>query len=226
MGPRHSFLRAGIALIALLGSVVNGFASERDLCAEFKNSNIDQSLVSQMLTAAQEGGLYRIHSATSSVGFCADSLVGRVEAEFTVFQGAISLLGSSPGRRYGQTLVKVDTGSLKTDGKLVQSLIKSKAFLDVENFPEILFVSTGLAWKSRTEGSLQGLLTLHGTTRPVSFTVKLLGSNTSPLLVSDEVEVKATTTIRPSEFGINALPEFVTDSVNLCMRVKAVRHSI
>lgn len=224
MGIKHSFVRAGIAAIALLGSVANSFATAEELCAPFKNSKVDQSLVTMMLTAAEEGGLYLIQSATSRVGFCANSLIGRVEAEFTVFQGGISLLASSQEREHGQTLVRITTGSLKTRGKLVQNLIKGASFLDVENFPEILFVSTGLAWTSRTEGLLEGLLTLHGTTRPVRFTVKLLGSDDSPLLLSDKVEVKATTTIHPSEFGIDTLPEFVTDSVNLCMRVNAVRY--
>jgi len=224
MGITHSFIRAGIAAIALLGNVVNGLASAEEPCAPFKNSKVDQALVAMMLTAAEEGGLYLIQSSTSRVGFCANSLIGRVEAEFKVFQGGISLLASSQEQKHGQTLVRIDTGSLQTSGKLVQNLIKGTGFLDVENFPEILFVSTSLAWTSRTEGLLAGLLTLHGTTRPVSFTVKLLGSNDSPLLLSDQVEVKATTTIRPSEFGIDTLPEFVTDSVNLCMRVNAVRY--
>jgi polyisoprenoid-binding protein YceI len=222
---KHSFIRGVIAAVALFGSAANSFANDEDLCAPFKNSEVDQSLVAMMLAAAEEGGLYRIQSSTSSVGFCANSLIGRVEAEFKVFQGGVSLLTSSPEHQHGQTLVKVDTGSLTTNGKLIQNLIKSKGFLDVENFPEILFVSTGLTWTSSTEGVLEGLLTLHGTTRPVTFTVKLTGSNDSPLLQSDEVQVKATTTIRPSEFGIDTLPEFVTDSVNLCMRVNAVRYS-
>lgn len=224
MGITHSFIRAGIAAIALLGNVVNGPASAEEPCAPFKNSKVDQALVAMMLTAAEEGGLYLIQSSTSRVGFCADSLIGRVEAEFKVFQGGISLLAASQEHEHGQTLVRIDTGSLQTSGKLVENLIKGAGFLDVENFPEILFVSTSLAWTSRTEGLLAGLLTLHGTTRPVSFTLKLLGSNDSPLLLSDQVEVKATTTIRPSEFGIDTLPEFVTDSVNLCMRVNAVRY--
>lgn len=226
MVTKHSFIRGGIAAIALLGIVANGFANEKELCAPFKNSRVDQSLVAMMLTAAEEGGLYLIRSSTSSVGFCANSLLGRVEAEFTIFQGGISLLASSPEHEHGQTLIRVDTDSLKTSDTLVQYLIKSKGFLDVENFPEILFVSTGLTWMSRNEGMLEGLLTLHGTTRPVSFTVNLVGMDDSPLLLSDEVEVKATTTIRPSEFGIDTLPEFVTDSVSLCMRVNAVRYSI
>jgi len=225
VATEHSLIRGGIAAIALLGSIANSFAYDKELCAPFKNSKVDQSLVAMMLTAAEDGGLYLIRSSTSSVGFCANSLIGRIEAEFTVFQGGISLLASSPTHEHGQTLFRIDTGSLKASDKLLQQLIKSKGFLDVENFPEILFVSTSLTWTSRTEGLLEGLLTLHGTTRPVSFAVKLAGPDDNPLLLSDEVEVKATTTIRPSEFGIDTLPKFVTDSVNLCMRVNAVRYS-
>ena len=108
---------------------------------------------------------------------------------------------------------------------LLEHLIKSRGFLDAENFPEIMFVSTDLSLTSNTEGLLEGLLTLRGATRPVRFTVKLTNANDDPLLQADEVQVKATTTIRTSDFGISALPEFVTDSVQLCMRVNAVRYS-
>jgi len=72
---------------------------------------------------------------------------------------------------------------------------------------------------------LERLLTLHGTTRLVSFSVTLAGAERDPLRLSNQVEVKATATIRPSEFGITTLPDFVTNSVNLCMRVNAVRYS-
>ena len=211
--------------IALLGSMASSFANEEDLCAPFKDSEVDQSLVEMMLCAAEEGGLYRIQSSTSSVGFCANSLIGRVEAQFKIFQGGVSLLASSSEHEHGQTLVRVDTDSLETRGKLIESLIKSRGFLNVEKFPEILFVSTSLNWTSPTEGLLEGMLTLHGTTQPVSFIVKMTGPDTNPLLQSDTVQVKATTTIRPSDFGIDTLPEFVTDSVNICMQVNAVRYS-
>lgn len=226
MDTRHSFIKFGIAAIALFVSVANSYANGKELCAPFKNSKVDQSLVAMMLAAAEEGGLYLVQSSGSKVGFCVNSLIGRVDAEFTVFQGGISLLASSAEREHGQALFRVDTDSLRTSDKLVQQLIKSKGFLDVENFPEILFVGTRLRWTSRTEGLLKGWLTLHGITRPVDFAVKLAGSDNNPLLQSDEVEVKASTTIRPSDFGIDTLPDFITDSVNLCMRVNAVRYSI
>lgn len=226
MDTRHSFIKFGIAAIALLVSVANSYAGGKELCAPFKNSKVDQSLVAMMLAAAEEGGLYLVQSSSSKVGFCVNSLIGRVDAEFTVFQGGISLLASSAEREHGQALFRVDTDSLRTSDKLLQQLIKSRGFLDVDNFPEILFVGTRLTWTSRTEGLLKGWLTLHGITRPVNFAVKLAGLDNNPLLQSDEVEVKASTTIRPSDFGIDTLPDFITDSVNLCMRVNAVRYSI
>jgi polyisoprenoid-binding protein YceI len=210
--------------IALLGQAGSWAAAEEELCAPFKNSSVDQSLVSMMLAAAEEGGLYRIQSSTSSVGFCAHSAVGRIEAQFTAFQGGVSLLGSSqPGD--GQAMVRVDANSLTTEGSLLGHLLKSESFFDVANFPEILFVSTDLRWTGPTRGVLEGQLTLRGVTRPVVFSVELIGSEGTAIERAEKVQVKATTTIHPSEFGMQALPRLAEDAVDLCMRVHAVRYS-
>jgi len=85
---RHSFIKFGIAAIALFVSVANSYANGKELCAPFKNSKVDQSLVAMMLAAAEEGGLYLVQSSSSKVGFCVNSLIGRVDAEFTVFRVA------------------------------------------------------------------------------------------------------------------------------------------
>ena len=224
MRVRRSISVATLVGIALLGQMASWAAEPEDLCAPFKNSSVDQSLVAMMLAAAEQGGLYRIQSSTSSVGFCAHSAVGRIEAQFTAFQGGVSLLGASqPG--YGQALVRVDVDSLSTEGSLLGHLLKSEIFFDAENFPEILFVSTGLQWSSPTRGVLYGELTLRGVTRPVVFSVELTGPDAAPVEHAEKVQVKATTTIRPSEFGMQAVRKFADDAVDLCMRVDAVRYS-
>lgn len=224
MRIRRCFSGAAMAGIAMLGQTASWAGEPDDLCAPFKNSSVDQSLVAMMLAAAEQGGLYRIQSSTSSVGFCAHSAVGRIEAEFTAFQGGVSLLGASqPG--YGQALVRVDVDSLSTERSLLGHLLKSESFFDVENFPEILFVSTGLRWSSPSRGMLHGELTLRGVTRPVVFSVELIGSDGAAVEDAEKVQVKATATIRPSEFGMQAVPKFADDAVDLCMRVDAVRYS-
>lgn len=218
------FSVAVILAVVLLGQAPGWAAESGDLCAPFKNSSVDQSLVATMLEAAEQGGLYRIQSSTSSVGFCAHSAFGRIEARFTAFQGGVLLPGASEAG-HGQALVRVDVDSLSTERSLLGPMLKSESFLDAESFPEILFVSTGLRWTSPTRGVLQGELTLHGVTRPVEFSVELIGSDGAPVGRAEKVQVKATTTIRPSEFGMQAVQRFVDDAVDLCMQVDAVRYS-
>jgi polyisoprenoid-binding protein YceI len=102
-------------------------------------------------------------------------------------------------------------------------MLKGKKFFDVNNFPEILFVSTGFRWVSQTEAVLQGRLTMHGVTKDVGFHVELIeqpGENQK----EQRILVKATTLIRRSEFGLTALSPMVSDAVNLCMTVDAVKY--
>ena len=224
MDIRRCFSSATVAGIALLVQTAGWAAEPGDLCAPFKDSSVDQSLVTKMLKAAEQGGLYRIRSSTSSVGFCAHSALGRIEARFTAFQGGV-LLPDASEAGYGQALVRVDVDSLSTERSLLGPVLKSGSFLDVDSFPEILFVSTGLRWSSPTRGVLHGELTLRGVTRPVAFSVELIGADGAPLESAEKVQVKATTTIHPSEFGMQALQTFADDRVELCMQVDAVRYS-
>jgi polyisoprenoid-binding protein YceI len=102
-------------------------------------------------------------------------------------------------------------------------MLKGKKFFDVKNYPEMLFVSTGFKWVSETEAILMGELTLHGVTKAVGFHVKLI-EQSAEIENEQRILVKATTLIRRSEFGLTALYPMVSDSVNLCMSVDAVKY--
>ena len=209
---------AGFALSLFAASA----AAETDVCAPFMDGVVDGTIVSRMLAAAEEGHLYRIDTSSSKVGFCVDSPVGLIEGEFTEFTGGLTFL-SEGASNDEQALVMVNTASLETEGSLVKKMLKGKKFFDVENYPEILFVSTGFRWVSDTEAVLLGQLTMHGVTKEVGFHVELLEE-----AGADEFEkrilVKATTLIHRSEFGLTALSPMVSDSVNLCMSVDAVKY--
>lgn len=217
--------KGGLLGLWLLGAAAQGATNNEELCAPFSESAVDPSLIQMMLQAAEAGGLYRIQSSNSSVGFCAQSPIGRIEAEFTTFQGGVSLMTVSGGDG-AQALVRVDTHSLKTRGPLLDLVLKSESFLHVDAFPEILFIGTGLRWLTPKKGVLEGELTLHGVTRAVAFAVELLESDEASLRQAEKVKVKATTTIRPSEFGMEPLLQLTEDSVDLCLQVEAVRYSI
>ena len=197
--------------------------AETDVCAPFKDGVVDESIVSKMLAAANDGHLYRINPDSSKVGFCVDSPIGLIKGEFNDFTGGLTFLQENASTNE-QALVIVNTASLETKGPFIEGMLKGKKFFDVENFPEMLFVSTGFKWVSETEAVLLGELTLHGVTKAVGFHVVLVdqpGDDEN----GQRILVKATTLIHRSEFGLTALSPMVSDSVNLCMSVDAVKYS-
>ena len=208
----------------LLSAGLQGLAEEGEPCAPFLNGKVDLSRVEAMRAAAKVGHLYRIQPDTSRVGFCVDSQIARVKAEFKEFQGGLTLWPDHPDNK-DQAMVMVKTASLDTGGSMIEYLLKSERFFDVENYPEILFVSTGFTWSSDTTGTLKGDLTLHGVTRPVTFKVTLFPVKTGGEKPVGKVLVKAGTIIRRSDFGMDTLSRVVNDNVELCMSVEAVRYS-
>jgi len=209
--------------IGLLLSVFSASAiGEGDVCAPFKDGVVDESIISKMLAAADDGHLYRIDPTTSKVGFCVNSPVGLVEGEFKDFTGGLTFLQENISKDE-QALVMVNTASLETKGAFIESMLKGKKFFDVDNYPEMLFVSTDFQWLSKTEAVLIGDLTMHGVTRRVGFHVQLVKQDVENSQ-EQRILVKATTLIRRSEFGLNALSPMVSDAVNLCMSVDAVRY--
>ena len=209
-------------IIGLLISLFSAASmAETDVCAPFKDGAVDAAIVSRMLAAADDGHLYRIDPASSKVGFCVESPVGLIEGEFKDFSGGLTFLQEAVSDE--QALVKVRTASLETEGMLIKRMLKGKNFFDVGNYPEILFVSTAFQWVSDTEAVLLGKLTMHGVTRDVGFHVVLVQEPAGDG-AQQRIRVKATTLIRRSEFGLSALYPMVSDSVNLCMSVDAVKY--
>lgn len=218
--PRALFVLGWV----LLSVGLQGVAGEDELCAPFLNGKVDLSRVEAMRTAAKGGHLYRIQPDTSRVGFCVDSQFSVVKAEFKDFQGGMTLWPDHPGEKE-QAMVLVKTASLDTDGSMIEYLLKGQRFFDVENYPEILFVSSDFKWTSDTTGVMKGDLTLHGVTRPVTFKVTLFPVKTGGEKPVGKVLVKAGTIIRRSDFGMDTLSRVVNDNVELCMSVEAVRYS-
>ena len=208
----------------LLSVGLQGLAGEEELCAPFLHGKVDLSRVEAMRNAAKGGHLYRIQPDTSRVGFCVDSQFSVVKAEFKDFQGGMTLWPDHPGDKE-QAMVLVKTASLDTDGSMIEYLLKGQRFFDVENYPEILFVSSDFKWTSDTTGIMKGDLTLHGVTRPVTFKVTLFPVKTGGEKPVEKVLVKAGTIIRRSDFGMDTLSRVVNDNVELCMSVEAVRYS-
>ena len=210
---------------ALLGLILGVFmsvpvyAGDDDLCAPFEDAQIDKSLLATMLKAAKDGHLYRIKPGSSKMGFCINSPLGKVEAEFINFKGGLALKDS---KQQGTALVSIDVDSLETDSSLIEVMLKGESFFDTEQYPEIIFVSTGVEWINDSKAVLKGDLTMHGITKTVAFYLDMKKATNAQ---GEEIlNVKATTSIQRSEFGMYTLSPMVDDRVSLCMSIDAYRY--
>ncbi len=218
-------MRILVLLLLLLNISFPVFAHETEgndgrICAPFRGGVVDPVIVKSMLQAAKEGRLYRIQPKNSKVGFCVDSTIGRVEAEFKGIQGGLALSREVWGDE-SQMLVMVDATSLAMEESFVKNMLKSEFFLDTDTYSRILFVSTGLRWLNHEKAILKGMLTMHGVTRPVRFDVTMtMRPNKNPQSVADVV-VTARSFIKRADFDMNQLTFLVNDTVELCMRIEA-----
>ena len=214
------FIMLVLISISLLAIASQQTDSDSKICAPFLGGVVDPVIVSSMLQAASENRLYRIQQKSSNVGFCVDSIIGRVEAEFKGIQGGLALRREVWGDE-SQMLVMVDANSLAMDECFVKSMLNSEHFLDVETYPKILFVSSQLNWHDHENATLEGMLTMHGVTKLVRFDVKMATvANKDPHNVADIV-VTAKSFINRADFGMDRLSFVVNDEIELCMRIEA-----
>ncbi|NOQ88098.1 MAG: hypothetical protein GQ550_04170, partial [Gammaproteobacteria bacterium] len=195
-------------------------ADDGRICAPFRGGIVDPAIIKSMLQASEDGKLYRIQPKKSEVGFCVDSAVGRVEARFKGIQGGLALRREVWGDQ-SQMLVMVDTDTLAMEKDYLKNMLKGEYFLDTYTYSKILFVSTKLWWPTRNRAVLEGMLTMHGVTKPIYFDIKIASiANSDPQSVADLI-VTAKSFIKRSDFDMNSLTIFVDDTVELCMRIEA-----
>lgn len=75
--------------------------------------------------------------------------------------------------------VEINTDSIDSNHALRDKHLRDKKYLNVKKFPEATFKSTAYTGTA-DKGVLEGVLTLHGVSKPVSFEVTRLGEGNDP----------------------------------------------
>ncbi|SEB07735.1 Polyisoprenoid-binding protein YceI [Thiothrix caldifontis] len=92
---------------------------------------------------------------------------------FDKFSGNFSYDEAKP--EAAKVEVTIDTTSVNSNHAERDKHLSSEDFLDVAKFPEAKFVST-----KYSSGKLEGNLTLHGVTKPITIDVKEIGAGADP----------------------------------------------
>jgi len=140
-------------------------------------------------------GLWNVDAAHSEVGFTARHLmVSKVRGQFKDFSAVVTIAQPFESSSVDATvqLASIDTNSADRDVHL-----KSPDFFDVENNPAMTFTSTKV-----TDTSLEGLLTIKGVTKPVTFDLDFGGVSADPW-GGTRAGFEATTEINRKDFGLS-----------------------
>ena len=117
-------------------------------------------------------GTWAIDPVHSEVSFVVrHMMVSKVRGRFDKFDGTI-VTAEDPLQ--SSVTAKVDLTSINTGQEQRDAHIRSADFFEVEKYPEMTFVSTGI--KQGEEGFfLEGDLTIKGITKPVTLALELNG---------------------------------------------------
>lgn len=126
-------------------------------------------------------------------------MISNVRGEFSQLEGELSY---DPAKPEASTVrVSIDAKSINTHEEKRDAHLRSADFLDVEKFPTLSFVSTGV---TRTEDGLAvaGELTLHGVTKPVTLAVTELTEEHKDPWGNLRRGAQASAKLKRSDFGL------------------------
>ncbi len=143
-------------------------------------------------------GAWSVDQAHSTVEFVARHLmVSKVRGRFNDYEATIDV-GERP--EDSTVAVTIAAGSISTGDAARDAHLTGADFLDVERYPTITFTTrsvraTGSAW------AVDGDLTLHGVTKPVTLAVEFGGTATDPW-GNTKAFFSATSEIDREDFGL------------------------
>jgi polyisoprenoid-binding protein YceI len=126
-------------------------------------------------------------------------MVTTVRGKFATVSGSLQLDPENPTAATGS--FTIDAASLNTGVEQRDGHLRSPDFFDVQDHPEITFVSTSVVAKGGDDYAVTGDLTIRGTTRPVTLDVEYLGLFAS-MGGARRAGFHATTTIKREDWGL------------------------
>ncbi|MGW0536965.1 YceI family protein [Streptomyces sp. NPDC003032] len=145
-------------------------------------------------------GPWTIDPAHSTVGAVAQHLgITSVHGRFLEFGGRVEIAEDVEKSRVEAVIrsASIDTGNSMRDGHL-----KSPDFLDVDQYPEITYRSSGLTPAGADRWTVSGELGMRGVVRPVDLELSYLGTGADPW-GGTRAAFRATAELRREDFAMN-----------------------
>lgn len=180
-----------------------------------------------LLTAAGSAAFaapvtYQVDTRHTHPTFEADHF-GGVSVWRGLFTGTSGSIVLDRAAKSGTVDITIDTATVQTGEADLDKHLKSNEFLDVEKFPKASFKGKITKFKDDAPAEVQGDLTLHGVTKPVTLTLGSFKCMMHPMKKGTELcGADAHTTINREDFGIAWGKNFGFDmKVKLAIQIEA-----
>jgi len=172
------------------------------------------------------GQTYAIDASHSSVQISVQRFgVVDVIGRFKEVSGTINYNEDDVSQTKAEAVIKVDSYDANNVGG--EDAVKSAAFLDAENYPEITFKSTGFNLNDG-ETRLNGTLTIHGQSQEVELPFTIVGPLMDLPTRKKSIAAKASITINRQDYGVSfdrQLPDgtqLVSNYVKITLNILAI----
>jgi polyisoprenoid-binding protein YceI len=139
---------------------------------------------------------------------------------FNEFEGQFTYDDNDPNESKVEVVIK--TASLDSNHAERDKHLRGPDFLDVDKYPEARFKSTSYKETGINKAVLEGELTLHGVTKPVTIDVAKIGSGPDPW-GGYRRGFEGTTTIKLADFGIDYNLGPASREADLILSVEGIR---
>lgn len=162
---------------------------------------------------------YSVDAVHSSVSFKARHMgLSWVHGRFNEFSGSFAIDKQTPSKSKFSLSIKVD--SVDTNNKQRDDHLRSPDYFNAKQFATITFESTAV--KAVKDGyEVTGDLTLHGVTKPVTFTLEGGSEAEFPKGVK-RTGFSTDLTIKRSDYGMKTMLEALGDEVRVSIGLEGV----
>ena len=144
---------------------------------------------------------------------------------FSTFRGRFDKISGTVtldlAKKIGAADVTIDVASISTGVDKLNEHLKSAEFFDAAKYPTITFKSKDFKFDGDKLTVVNGDLTIHGVTKPVTLAVKNFKCAEHPLKKVPACGADATVNIKRSEFGVSTYSPNVGEEVALELQVEA-----
>jgi polyisoprenoid-binding protein YceI len=180
------------------------------------------ALIAASAASAFAADTYTIEPNHTYPSFEADHMgISDLRGKFTKTSGTVVL---DRAAKTGSVDIAIDATSIDFGHEKLNNHARTADMFDVAKFPTATYKSTSITFKGDVPATVQGELTLHGVTKPVTLTINKFKCIPHPMLKREVCGADASAEFSRADFGISyGLPRFASE-VKLAIEIEAIKN--